>query len=198
MTYPRYDPREFNGLLFSGLDAHKREMLDAVERLRCDIGACRSLGDIVTPDVIAQGRAVIQGIDVRNPSPFYPPVFLTYHQNLEWIVPTDGMLTRMKLALGKTPKRYRAFVQDASRQPVGGLFELNIYAALDDAFPGAEPQPRLPGSPKFSDIRISMDGLSIFVEATVLDEFRFWKDLHCDAQSGRKRHGAATRCLVRR
>jgi len=174
---PTYDPGEFDGTLFRVMDDYKRGLLDAVDRLRCNIGACKSLGDIVTPDVIAQGRAVIESIDVRNQNPFYPPVFLTYHQNLEWIVPTDDMLTRMKRALARTPKRYRAFVRDASVQPMGGLFELNIYTALDDAFPSAEPQPRLPGSPKLSDIRMSVDGLSIFVEATVLDEFRFWKDV---------------------
>ena len=170
---PTHDPGEFDGALFEATDGYKREMLDAVDRLRCDIGACKSLGDIVTPDVIAQGRAVIESIDVRNLNPFYPPVFLTYQQNLQWIGRTDEMLTRMKRALVGTPKRYRAFVRDASVQPMGGLFELNIYAALDDAFPGAEPQPHLPGSPKFSDIRINVNGISIFVEATVLDEFRF-------------------------
>jgi hypothetical protein len=159
------------------MDTYRREMLEAADRLRRDIGACKSLGVIVTPDVIAQGRAIINSIDVRNQTPLYPPVFLTYHQNLDWIVPTDGMLTRMKTALAKTPKRYRAFVSDASSQPMGGLFELNVYAALDDAFPGAEPQPRLPDSKKFSDIRVSIEGVPVFVEATVLDESRFWKNV---------------------
>jgi hypothetical protein len=175
LQYP--DPLEFDGSLFRVMDGYKHEMLASADRLRTDIGACQSLGDIVTPDIIAQGRAVFQSVDVRNQNPFFPPVFLTYCQNLEWIVPTDKMLTRMRGALAKTPKRYRAFVRDASVQPVGSLFELNIYAALDDAFPGAEPQPHLPGSRKLSDIKIMLDGAPVFVEATVMDELRFWKDV---------------------
>ncbi len=80
----------------------------------------------------------------------------------------------MKRALAVTPSVYREFISTTVEQPMGGLFELNVYATLDDAFPGAVPQPRLPGSAKRGDVLICVLGRDVFVEATVIGKGQFW------------------------
>jgi hypothetical protein len=166
----QYDSCEFDGLLFAAVDLCKAEMLAAAEVLRCRMAATRCLGDIVTGDIIAQGRAVIQSIDARNQNPLYPPVFLTFLDCPQWIGPSDEALARLKTALATTPSLYRHFASNTKKQPLGGLFELNIYAALADAFPDAEPEPKIPGTKNSSDVRILVDGTPIYIESTVLDE----------------------------
>ena len=57
---------------------------------------------------------------------------------------------------------------------MGGLFELNVYHALEKTFPPAEPQPKLPSSRKRSDVRVKIDDVTVFIEATVLGEAQYW------------------------
>ncbi len=183
-----FDPLEFDGTWFSALDQYRGGMLDKARELHRRVAATRALGDVLTPDLIARGRAIsLYELDIRNESPLYPPLFLTFAENLDWVVPTDRALHRMAGALKRTPKAYREFVRYVQRQPMGGLFELNVYSALDLAFPGAIPQPRLPSSKKRSDVRIDVDGTDVFIEATVLGEAAYWGNLHKDMHARRSK-----------
>jgi hypothetical protein len=168
----RYDPMEFNGSAFAAMDSYKAEMLASAGDLRRRVASTRTLGDVLTGDVIAHGRSIIQSLDFRNDNPTYPPVFLTFLQFPEWIGPTDNSLSRVKRALSSKPKIYRHFAGYVRDQPMGGLFELDVYALLDDAFPGALPQPRLPNSTKRADIQIQVGSADIFVESTAIGEGR--------------------------
>ncbi len=59
---------------------------------------------------------------------------------------------------------------------MSGLFEFNVYDVLADTFP-SEPQPRLAGTNRRSDVRVIIDGVPVFVEATVLSEGAFWNGI---------------------
>jgi len=186
-----YDPLEFNGTLFAALDTYKAEMLASADVLRQRVGITRALGDVVTGDVIARGRAIIQSLDVRNDNPHYPPIFLTFLQYPEWIGPTDRILLRLKHALSSKPKIYRHFVGYVRDQPIGGLFELNVFALLDDAFPNSVPQCKLPGSSKRTDVQISVDGVVLYVEATSITEGRYFTQLGEQARAAGQRFWVA-------
>jgi hypothetical protein len=82
----------------------------------------------------------------------------------------------MRDALAATPTVYRHFLSNTAAQPMAGLFELNVYDVLADAFP-AEPQPRLSGSNRRSDVRVVIDAQPLFVEATVISEGAFWNGI---------------------
>ena len=169
-----FDPLEFDGAWFDVVDRFRTDRLRAADDLRQKVAQSYALGDLLTPDIIAQGRSVLRTVDVRNQNPIFPPVFLTFLDNMDWVIPTDCVLQRFKQALGRTPKVYRGFVSNAAAQPIGGLFELNIFALLADAFPPAEPQPRVSGSRRRGDVRISIDHQPVFVECAVLGEGQFW------------------------
>ena len=169
-----FDPMEFDGLLFGVIDDYRRDQLAAAEDLRRRIACTRALGDLLTPDVIARGRRILQDINVRNQEPLFPPLFLTFLNYPEWIGPTDAALRRLRAA--SSPKRYREFTRSAADQPMGGLFELNIFGWLDDAFPPAIPHPKLPHGGR-ADVRVTVDGVSVFVEATVIGEGQFWTNI---------------------
>lgn len=169
-----FDLRDFDGTWFSAIDQYKSELRSKADDLLSRTAATRSFGDLLSPDKIAAGRAVIESIDVRNRDPIYDPLFLTFLENRQWVASTDRVLCRMNGAFGQRRKAYREFIRYASHQPMGGLFELNVFGALDDAFGPAEPQPRLPSSKKRSDVRVVVDGQPVFVEATVLGESRYW------------------------
>ena len=167
----------FNGLLFAEIDNYRRSLLTEAETLRLRIAATERLGELLTRDAIEEGLATIRSIAVRNDNPLFDPLFLTFLNHQDWIRPTDRVLCQLDAALGMRRKMYRRFVHDSRRQPMGGLFELNIFAALETNFPGVEPQPRLAGSTKMADFKFRCDGLDVFVEATVIDEQQFWKDV---------------------
>jgi hypothetical protein len=169
----------FDGALFGQIDGYKSDLLaaaDNLERLASQTGA---FGQLLTGDVIAQGRQVVESIDVRNQAPLFPPLFLTFLENPEWISRTDAALVRMRRALlstqPPTPTVYDQFISNAAKSPMGGLFELNVYDVLDRAFPNAIPQPKLTGSKKRGDLRIEIGGRRVYVEATVIDEGQFWR-----------------------
>jgi len=182
-----FDPLEFSGSGFAALDSYRSEMLTGIDELRLRVACTRALGDLLTGDIIAQGRAVVlHELDVRNDNPYYPPVFLTFLLNPQWIRPTDDALQRMTTALAATPKTYREFVRCAQRQPMGGLFELNVYSVLDIAFPVALPQPKLPGTRKRSDVRVTVDGIDVYVEATVIGEAQYWTNMSTQMHARRQ------------
>jgi hypothetical protein len=168
------DPQEFKGELFGQIDHYRNGLLDDTEELRLRMVHTLEFGSLVTGDVIAAGRRVVRSIDVRNQTPIFPELFLNFLKNRQWIAPTDDALVRMKRALKGTPSVYRKFISAAAVQPMAGLFELNVFDLLSRAFPGAEPQPKLTGSSKRSDVRIVVDGATVYVEATVLTEGDFW------------------------
>ena len=164
-----YDPLEFDGIRFRVLDAMRADWLAKADDLRRRVASTRALGDVLTRDIIAEGRAVIlHDFDVRNDSPYFPPLFLTFFIYPQFIGPTDDALLRLRASVRKS--EYREFTRRTQRAPTGGLFELNIYSALDVAFPDVVAQPTLPGSTKRSDVLISIDGTSVYVEATALAE----------------------------
>lgn len=171
----------FNGELFEQIDGYRQDMLHATDDLRRRTVQTREFGRILTGDLIAQGRSIVRSIDVRNQNPLFPPLFLTFLEHRDWIALTDAALVRMKKALlstrPPTPTVYRHFVGYVAAEPMGGLFELNVYDLLDRVFPGAVPQPKLTGSLKRSDVRIDVEGTAVFIEATVLDEGQFWRGI---------------------
>jgi hypothetical protein len=177
----------FRGELFRYVSEYRENMLDAAADLRRRVGETRELGSVLTGELLARGVRVIHSIDVRNQSPLFPPLFLTFLEHREWIAPTDSVLVRIKQALTSTrpptPTVYRAFLRYLSIQPMGGLFEMNVYDILDRAFPAASPQPRLPGSVKRSDLKINVDDVVIFVESTVLGEGMFWNGVESMMQA---------------
>jgi len=187
----KYDPLDFDGTLFASMDAYRSELLASADVLRQRVGITRALGDLVTGDVIAHGRAIIQRLDVRNGNPYYPPIFLTFLQYPDWIGPTDRILLRLKHALSTKPKIYRHFVGYVRDQPIGGLFELNVYALLDDAFPTATPQCKLPGSSKRTDVKITVSGVSVYVEATAITEGRHFTKMRESAHAAGQRFWVA-------
>lgn len=77
-------------------------------------------------------------------------------------------------ALAATPTVHRHFLSNTAAQPMAGLFELNVHDVLADAFP-ADPQPRLTGSNRRSDVRVVIDGNPAFIEATVITPRRILK-----------------------
>lgn len=172
---------DFEGELFAQIEGYRRDMLDATADLQRRAAQTRELGRVLTGDVIAQGRRVVESIDVRNQNPLFPPLFLTFLEHRDWIARTDAALLRMKKRLlsmsPPTPRVYQQFASYVAAEPIGGLFELNVYDLLDRAFSSAIPQPRLTGSRKRSDVRIEIDGTPVFVEATVLGEGDYWRGI---------------------
>jgi hypothetical protein len=163
----------FDGALFGQIDGYRGDLLAATRDLHRRIAQTRALGQLLTPDLIAAGRRVVERIGVRNQTPLFPPLFLTFLQHPEWITGTDRALVRMRNALSATPTVYRHFLSNTTAQPMSGLFELNVYDVLADAFP-SQPQPRLTGTNRRSDVRVVIDGTPVFVEATVISEGTFW------------------------
>jgi hypothetical protein len=158
----------------SAVESYKQDLRSATDRLRRAQAESRAFGDLLSGDVIARGRQVVESIDIRNQTPLFPPLFLTFVENPNWIGATDDALRRIRSALSATPSVYRQFVSSCAGQPMGGLFELNLYRVLDDAFPSAIPQPKIPASTKRSDVLVGIDGIAIYVEGTVLSEGLFW------------------------
>lgn len=169
---------DFDGSDFALIDRHRADLQRDAEELRCRVAVTRRFGDLLTGDVIALGLRAIRAIDIRNPTPDFPPLLLTYLQNLDWVGPTDAALVRMSKALEAKPKTYRQFLSYAADQPMAGMFELNVYRVLDDAFPPAEPAPVLPGTARRGDVRVRIDGVDVFVEATVIGEGQFWDEVY--------------------
>jgi hypothetical protein len=165
----------FDGDLFRAIDEYKAKLLDAAHELEGRVASSTALGDLITRDVLAQGRRTIESIDVRNQTPVFPqPIYLTYLQHPEWIGRTDDVLVRLRERLRATPRQYREAVTHARTEAVGGLFELNVFDVLDRAFPRATPYPRIPGTPRRSDVEIVIEGRTIYVEATAMTEGTFW------------------------
>jgi hypothetical protein len=163
----------FDDSLIRRVEVNKAKILADAGELRRRVAQTRALGDMLTGDIVARGTRTIRLSGVRNRAPLFPPVFLTFLDNLVWIAPTDAALLRMKNCLRGTPTIYREFVRHAADEPIGGLFELNIYDVLDRAFPGAQPQPRIAKSTRRADVRIMVDGTTVFVEATAMGEGAF-------------------------
>jgi len=163
----------YDGPLFGQIDAYRTDMLDATRDLHARVAQTNALGSLLTPDLIAAGRRIVESITVRNQAPLFSPLFLTFLGHREWVAATDRALVRMRDALSATPTVYRHFISNTQAQPMSGLFELNVYDVLADAFP-SEPQPRLTGTSRRSDVRVVIDGVHAFVEATVLSEGAFW------------------------
>ena len=162
----------FNDDEIRAVEALRARQLADADDLRRRVSASRALGDMLTPDIIDEGTQVVRSVSVRNQAPIFTrPLFLTFLENLEWVAPTDIALLQMKRALAGRPATYSQFVTNAANSSMGALFELNIYHALNEAFPGAEPQPRLTGSPpRYSDVRIVVGGVTVYVEATALGD----------------------------
>jgi hypothetical protein len=172
----RFDPLNFDGSAFARLEEHRANLLADIDDLHLRIANTRALGEILTPDTIRRNRAVVlYELDIRNDMPTYDPLFLTFLENRHWIKPTDHALRRMAAALSKTPNTYREFVSRVRTQPMGGLFELNVYDLLDHTFPGAVPQPKLPGTDKRSDVLCVIDGHQVYVEAAVIGEADYYR-----------------------
>lgn len=166
----------FDGPLFGQIDAYRADLLDAARDLHARVSQTNALGSLLTPDLIAGGRRVVESIAVRNQSPLFLPLFLTFLENRAWVAPTDRALVRLRDALSASPSVYRQFISNTRSQPMSGLFELNVYDVLAAVFP-SQPQPLLTGTNKRSDVRIVVDGVPVFVEATVLSEGAFWNDI---------------------
>ena len=162
-----FEPLEFDGALFGVVDRYKTDLLDKAHDLRMRVATSRELGSLLTGDIIAQGLRAIEAVDVRNQTPLFPPLFLTYLEDRYWAGRADHALQRLKTALSATPKVYRHFIGYARDQPMAGLFELCVYAALDERLSEVEPQPKLAGGRrKRADFRVGIDGIPVFIEAT--------------------------------
>ena len=104
----------FDGKLFAQIDGYRQDMLAATADLRRRVVQTRELGQILTGDLIARGRRIVESIDVRNQNPLFPPLFLTFLEHRHWIARTDSVLVRMKreflAARPPTPRLYQEFV----------------------------------------------------------------------------------------
>ena len=80
----------FDGELFRQIDNYRQDMLDATADLQRRVALTREFGRLLTRDVLAHGRSIVESIDVRNQNPLFPPLFLTFLENRGWISPTDA------------------------------------------------------------------------------------------------------------
>ena len=171
-----FDSLEFRGSDFDVLHRYRDDLLAKVSELQRRVAATHVLGEVLSGDIIAQGRAtILYELALRNDSPLYLPIFLTFLDNPHWVKPTDDALLRMKNALARTPKTFRELTRYVQKQPMGGLFELNVYWALDIAFPGAVPQPKVPETKKRSDVMVRVVGREVFVEAAVIGQAEHYR-----------------------
>jgi hypothetical protein len=168
-----FDPLAYDGSLFRVFEGYRDERLDAARRLRRMIGDSAALGDLLTGDLISKGEATDRRLELRSPTQTYPPLYLAFTDHPEWVAPTDHLLRTFKRALENRPKIYRAWIESTRCQPMGGVFELNVFGLLNVAFPPVEAQPRLPNTRKRADFAVSVREWRIFIEAAVLGEPRW-------------------------
>jgi len=62
----------FDGALFGQIDAYRGNLLAATRDLHRRVAQTNALGQLLTPDLIAGGRRVVEGVGVRNQTPLFP------------------------------------------------------------------------------------------------------------------------------
>jgi hypothetical protein len=61
----------FDGALFGQIDGYRGDLLAAARDLHRRVAQTTALGNLLTPDLIAAGRRIVEQIDVRNQTPLF-------------------------------------------------------------------------------------------------------------------------------